>query len=113
MAQWLTTPTRNHKVGVRSLALLNGLRIQYCRELWCRLQTRLGSAPIRPLAWEPPYAAEAAQRNSKKKKELEVVSMRIQVQSLASLSGSGIQPSLELWCRSQTWLGSCVAVAVV
>ena len=28
---------------VRSLALLTGLRIQRCRELWCRLQTRLGS----------------------------------------------------------------------
>ena len=27
-------------------------------------------APIRPLAWEPPYAAGAAQRNSKKKKRM-------------------------------------------
>ena len=26
-------------------------------------------APIRPLAWEPPYAAGAAQRNSKKTKK--------------------------------------------
>ena len=26
-----------------SLALLRGLRIRHCRELWCRLQTRLGS----------------------------------------------------------------------
>ena len=28
---------------VRSLASLSGLRIRRCRELWCRLQTRLGS----------------------------------------------------------------------
>ena len=35
--------TGNHKVAVRSLASLSGLRIWHCRELWCRLQTRLGS----------------------------------------------------------------------
>jgi len=28
----------------------------------------VATAPIRPLAWEPPYAAGAAQRNSKKTK---------------------------------------------
>ena len=28
---------------VRSLGSLCGLRIRRCRELWCRLQTRLGS----------------------------------------------------------------------
>ena len=36
-------PTRNQDVAVRSLASLRGLRIQHWRELWCRLQTRLGS----------------------------------------------------------------------
>ena len=47
-------------------------RIRRCCELWCRLQTRLRSvllwlccrpaavAHLRPLAWEPPYAAGAA-----------------------------------------------------
>ena len=38
--------------------------------------------------------------------------MRLQVQSLASLSGLRICCCYELWCRLQTWLGSCVAVAV-
>ena len=74
-----------------SLPLLSGLTVRRCRELWCRLQTRLGSrvavalalwrrpvatALIQPLAWEPPYAAGAAQeitattkRQKKKKKE--------------------------------------------
>ena len=73
VAQWLTNLTRNHEVAVQSLPLLSGLTIRCCRELWCRLQTRLGSrvawlwrrlaatAPIRPLAWEPPYAVGAAQ----------------------------------------------------
>ena len=43
------------RVWVRSLALLSGLRILLCCELWCRLQMQLGSCitPIRPLAWEP------------------------------------------------------------
>ena len=31
------------KLQVRSLVLLSGLRIRHCHELWCRLQTRLGS----------------------------------------------------------------------
>ena len=43
VAQWLTNPTRNQEVAGRSLALLSGLRIQYCRELWYRLQTQLRS----------------------------------------------------------------------
>ena len=39
--------------------------------------------------------------------------MRRWVRSLASLNGLRIQRCRELWCRSQTWLGSCVAVPVV
>ena len=81
MAQWLTNPTRNHEVAVRSLALLSGLRIRHCHELWCRSQTQLGSrvavalfrpvatAPIQPLAWEPPHATGAALEKAKKKKK--------------------------------------------
>ena len=39
--------------------------------------------------------------------------MRMLVLSLASLSGLRIWRCPELWCRSKTWLGSRVAVAVV
>ena len=46
------------------------------------------------------------------RKQIRLVSMRIQVQSLALLSGLGIWHCHELWRRSQTRLGSCVAVAV-
>ena len=60
------------RLRVRSLASISGLRIQRCRELWCRLQMQLESrvavALVRPLAWEPPYAAEAALEKKKKKK---------------------------------------------
>ena len=54
---------------VRSLALLNGLSIQRCHELWCshRHSSDLAllwlwhmpaaASLIQPLAWEPPYAA--------------------------------------------------------
>ena len=53
---------------------LSGLRILHCCELWCRLQTRLGSsvavalatALIRPLAWDPPYAVGAALEKAKR-----------------------------------------------
>ena len=60
------------KFWVQSLALLSGLRIWCCPELgvghrrgsdpallwlWCGLAV---VAPIRPLAWEPPYAVGVA-----------------------------------------------------
>ena len=67
------------RLRVPSLTLLSGLRIRHCLELWCRSQTRLGSgiavavalavtaAPIRPLAWESPYAMGVALVKKKKK----------------------------------------------
>ena len=72
------------RLRVRPLALLSGLRIRRCHELWCRLQMRLrsgvavavavveaggySSAPIRPLAWEPPYSAGVALEKAKRQK---------------------------------------------
>ena len=46
-------------------------------------------------------------------KGIQLVSMRMLVRSLALLSGSGIRHGRELWCKSQTWLRSGLAVAVV
>ena len=54
------------KTWVRSLALLSGLRIQSCCELWCR---PVATAPIGPLAWEPPYAEGAALEKAKRLKK--------------------------------------------
>ena len=48
-----------------SIPGLSGLRIQCCRELWCRL---VAIAPTGPLAWEPPYAVDVALKRQKKKK---------------------------------------------
>ena len=50
------------RLGVQSLASLIGLRIRHSSNLlllwlWCR---PAAVAPIRPLPWEPPYAAGAA-----------------------------------------------------
>ena len=45
-------------------------------------------------------------------KQAQLVSMKIWVQSLASLSGLNIRHCHELGCWSQRWLGSDVAVAV-
>ena len=59
---------------VQSLASLSGLGIWCSHDLWCRLQTRLGShvAVIGPLAWEPACAA-GADLKKQKKREREVV----------------------------------------
>ena len=45
-------------------------------------------------------------------KLIQLVTMRLQIQSLASLSGLRIWRCHELWYRSQRWLGSRIAVAV-
>ena len=46
------------------------------------------------------------------RKRIQLVSMRMRVQSLASRSGLRVRHCCELWCRSQMQLGSGVAVAV-
>ena len=85
------------------------------------------TALIRPLALEPPHAVGAALEKAKRqKKEYEFLEfpswlsemnltgiMRMQVRSLASLSGLRIQCCSELWYRSQMWLRSGIAVALV
>ena len=79
MAQWLTNPTRNHEVeglvpGLAQCFKGSGIamscRVGYRRGLdptllwlWCR---PVATASIRPLAWETPYAAGAAQEMAKR-----------------------------------------------
>ena len=53
MAQLKQIQLGTMRLQVQTLASLSGLRIWRCRELW---YMPAAVTPIRPLAWEPPYA---------------------------------------------------------
>ena len=82
------------KTQVWFLALLSGLRIQWCCELWCWMQMWLrsciavavaeasGCSSDSTLPWEPPYAKGVALKSKKKKNEKEILSNDISTLSI-------------------------------
>ena len=66
VAQWLTNLTRNHEVTGWIPGLAQWVKDLVLLWLWCRL---VATAPIRLLAWEPPYAAGVALEKAKRQKD--------------------------------------------
>ena len=77
MAQQLTNSTSNHE-DVHSIpGSLIGLGIWCCRELRCR---PVAAAPIRPLAWDPPYATGGtSQKKIKREKKIYIIAIKTQI----------------------------------
>ena len=61
-------PIRNHEVTGSTPSLAQWVKDPALLWLWCR---PAAVAPIKPLAWEPPYAMDAALKCKKKKKKKE------------------------------------------
>ena len=59
--------TRNHEVVGSIPGLTQWVENLALLWLWCR---RAAIAPIRPLAWEPPYAAGVTLKKTKKKENI-------------------------------------------
>ena len=116
---------------VLSLASLSGLKPRSCGELWCRLQRWPRCDVAVAVAQGVSYSSDwtLGLRTSLccvcgfkiTNRGVAVMvqwlmnprgTMRLRVQSLSLLSGLTIRNCHELWCRSQTQLGSRVAVAL-
>ena len=77
---------------------------------FCYLSPHKPALRTNPQIWKqhPLWVPIVAQQ-----KWIKLASMRLRVRSLTLLSGLKIWRCCELWCRSQMWLGSRIAMAVV
>ena len=96
-----TNPTGTHEDAGLILALLSGLRIRCCHELWWRSPMWLGcciavavaqagsTAPIQPLAWELSHATGVALKTNKQTNK-----NVMKVRSLDFSMGGGVSVTL-------------------
>ena len=71
--------------------------------LWCRLAA---AVLIKPLAWEPPYAADVALKSQKKKKIMTPTQIRTQIDAMEpqpSSEDQALQPSCWPFSATQLW----------
>ena len=110
VAQRKRTQLVSTRIRVGSQALLSGLRIWCCRELWCSLQTWLGSGiavatpPVWPLAWEPAYAMGGALKRQKNKQQQQKTNQKNHALGVPTMARWIKNPATVAWITVEVWV---------
>ena len=92
---------------------INYFKIMCAGKLYCLWSSLILNKVLGNICYKKKKGMGWSSRHGLVVNEPDQCPLRTWIQSLALFCGLRIWRFLELWCRLQTWLGSCIVVAVV